>query len=458
MSSRSRQLFVNGPKSEPRDSTSRREFLAAGVLAAGLALTARSARAASASAGPEAKPQASSKSLRILILGGTGFLGPALLDAARARGHTVTLFNRGKTEKRKPHQFDDVEKLYGNRDPKLRADDADSDSPQGLSSLEGRSWDAAIDTSGYVPRVVKASAEALRERIKHYTFISTISVYASNATANQNESAAIAQIDDPSVESMGAQQQNYGPLKALCELAAEAAMPGRVLNIRPGFIVGPNDPTDRFTYWPVRAAGPAGYASDMLVPGDGSEPVQFIDVRDLAEWIIRSIESNTTGTFNATGPSTPTSFKSVIAACLAAAEASGAKAARPIFVPWEVLEKQHVSIGGDLPIWIPPIGEYAGFHQRDCSKAIKTGLTFRPTVDTCKALLAWWPIELQRRITVTAQMMNDAKNAGKPAPNMPDPNTMRVGMAPEREAEVLAAWSAAQSAPKSAPTPTPTSP
>lgn len=414
----------------------------AGGLASGLAAGGGRALAALGSglgepgADPKAGGEAAGKGggLKILILGGTGFLGPAVLDSARARGHTVTLFNRGRTEKRKPGQFEDVEKLYGNRDPNLTADEKDPESPKGLKALEGRAWDAVVDTSGYVPRVVKASAELLGPKVKHYTFISTISVYAKNDTPGADESAEVGTMADPTIETMGAQSENYGPLKALCEQAAEAAMPGRVLNIRPGFIVGPNDPTDRFTYWPVRATK----GGKMLCPGDGTDPVQFIDVRDLAEFIIRGIEKNTTGVFNVTGPKESLPFKEVVGACL---RASGLDTT-PTWVPIDFLQDQGVALGAELPIFIPPRGEVAGFHTRSVAKAVAAGLTFRTADDTCRAILAWWPKELERRKTVTAQMMDEAAKAGKPAPKMADPDKLRAGMTREREREIVAAWEA----------------
>jgi 2'-hydroxyisoflavone reductase len=425
---------------------SRRDILTAGLIAAagGMSVLAASARGAIAhrpSAEPESpKPAAKGGGKSILILGGTGFVGPALLDAARARGHSVTLFNRGKTEKRKPGQFQDVEKLYGNRDPNLRADEADANSVKGLSALEGKKWDAVVDTSGYVPRIVKASAELLAGNVGHYVFISTISVYAENDKPNQDESAELGKLEDESVEDMGAMQQNYGPLKALCEKAAEAAMPGRVLNIRPGFIVGPNDPTDRFTYWPVRASKPDGYGEEMLAPGDGSEPVQFIDVRDLAEWIVLCIEKKTTGVYNATGPERTLTFDEVIRASVKASN----QQCKPVWVPTKFLQEMMVGIGSELPIWIPPIESYAGFHSRNCTKAIELGLKFRTPLETCRAILDWWPKELERRISVTKQMQDDAAKSGKPAPQMGDPKVLRAGMKPTREAAVILAWNQKQ--------------
>lgn len=425
----------------------RRDFLettlASGVAVAGVAGLAGSAvGAASVFTGrgdePSRKPEkpAAKGGKKILILGGTGFLGPAILDAAKAAGHSVTLFNRGKTEKKKLGAFDNEDKIYGNRDPKLRADDADPNSPMGLSALEGRSWDAVVDTSGYFPRIVKASAEMLASKVGLYVFISTISVYQDNNTPDADESAKLGVMEDPTVESMGGQQQNYGPLKALCEQAAEAAMPGRVLTIRPGYIVGPNDPTDRFTYWPVRATK----GGTMLAPGSPTDPVMIIDVRDLGEWIVRCIEKKTTGIYNATGPAGGMPWKAALDACVVAGNA-GTKLE---WVPTEFLGANGVGPGGDCPIWIPPVGEYAGFHQRNIDKAIAAGLTFRPVLETCKALVEWWPKEVDRRTRVGKQMVDDAIKAGKEPPQLPHPEKLRAGMDRAKEEEVLAKWAASK--------------
>src|SRR5688572_29497367 len=197
--------------------------------------------------------------MRLLVLGGTKFLGRAVVEAAVARGHEPTLFHRGLTN---PGLFPDLEHLRGDRDG-------------GLAALQGRTWDAVIDPSGYVPRIVRASAELLADAVEHYTFISSISVYPSFPTPGMDESSPVGTLEDPTVEDVPA---HYGPLKALCEQAAEAAMPGRVFHVRAGLIVGPNDPSDRFTYWPVRVAK----GGDVLAPGSPERPVQIIDVRDLA--------------------------------------------------------------------------------------------------------------------------------------------------------------------------------
>lgn len=298
----------------------------------------------------------------ILILGGTGFLGPHVVDAALERGHTVTLFNRGKT---KPHLFPGIEKLHGDRDGDLK-------------SLEGRSWDAVVDTSGYVPRVVRASAELLAPRIKQYLFISSISVYARNDVVNEDETAAVAQLADPKSEDV---QKDYGALKAACEAAAEAAMPGKVTNLRPGLIVGPLDPTGRFTHWMSRLAE----GGEVLAPGDGKTLIQWIDARDLAAFIVRTIEDRAVGVFNALGPKQAPTMREVLETCNAAA---GNKA-RLTWVDAAFLEAQKVTPWGDLPMWIPPEGEYAGFGTTSNAKAVAAGLDFRPLASTAADTLAW---------------------------------------------------------------------
>lgn len=386
----------------------RRDFLtttAAGAVAMGV-----SPYAAYALMGRTTKP------LRILILGGTGFLGPHCVAACLARGHSLTLFNRGKTETRTGHTFADhpeIERRYGNRDPeKLRLGDqpAGPDNPMGLSSLEGGEWDAVIDTSGYWPRVVGASASLLGPRVKQYLFISTVSVYAGNAEPGADTTAELATMDDPTVEDFGPGYANYGPGKSLCEQAAEAAMPGRVTVHRPGLIVGPGDNSGRFTYWPVRVAR----GGEVLAPGMPGDPIQLIDVRDLAVWIVHCLERNVTGVYDAIGPMAPElTMGGVLEACK---ETSGSDAT----LTWcddEFLESQGVSPWGHMPVWFSPRGESAGFHQRDVSKSIAAGLVLSPIARTAKDTLEWYD-----------GLAEDSryKQVG--------------GIKPEREAEVLTAW------------------
>jgi 2'-hydroxyisoflavone reductase len=331
--------------------------------------------------------------LDILILGGTGFLGPAVVEAALPRGHTLTLFNRGKTN---PNLFPEVEKLQGDRDGKLDA-------------LKGRRWDAVVDTSGYVPRIVKMSAELLAPATRHYVFISTISVYAGFEKPNADEDAPLATLPDPTSEDV---PQFYGALKALCEKAAEAAMPGRVASIRPGLIVGPRDPTGRFTYWPVRVAR----GGEILAPGSGADPVQLIDVRDLAGWIVEVIEKKVVGTYNALGPAERLEMAGMLKGV-----AEGVGNPNPTFtwVPAEFLEQQKVAPWQDMPVWIPAAGDMAGAGTTSNARAVGKGLRFRPVSDTARATLDWVNgLDAGTRAQVTS----------------------RAGLEPGREAEVLTAW------------------
>jgi 2'-hydroxyisoflavone reductase len=331
------------------------------------------------------------RKLRILILGGTVFLGPAVVKHALARGHQITLFNRGKS---RPHMFEDLEQLRGDRNGDLE-------------SLKGRDWDVVLDTSANVPRLVRDSATLLAPRIQHYIYISSVSVYASNAEPNIDEDAPVGTLEDPTVEQItGA---TYGPLKALCEKAAEEIMPGRVTNIRPGLIVGPLDPTDRFTYWPVRI----DRGGEVLTPGTGDDPVQIIDVDDLGRWIVHVAEKRIFGVFNALGPDGGMPMRRMLEACQKVSDNDS----QLVWVNHKFLEEQGVSAWSHMPAWVPPVGDYAGFGRRSCTRAMKAGLTFRPIEDTCRDTLAWFKTLPEER-----------------------QQNLRAGLKPEREQEVLAAW------------------
>lgn len=330
--------------------------------------------------------------LKILVLGGTGFLGPHLVEAMQKRGHTPTLFNRGKT---RPTLFPDVEKLRGDRDG-------------GLAVLEGRRWDAVIDTSGYVPRIVRASAELLAPNVRQYVFVSSISVYTETTSPGVDESHKVATMPDPTSEVV---MEFYGALKALCEQAAEAALPGRTTVIRPGLIVGPGDPTDRFSYWPVRVA----QGGEVLAPGEPSDPVQVIDVRDLADFILTTLERGHVGVHNVNGPAEPLGIGALLDACK---RVSGSDA-RFTWADNAFLEAQQIAAWSDMPVWVPPIGDGVGLTTTVSARAIARGLTYRPLDDTIKATLDWWatlPPERQSKL--------------------------RAGITREREAAVLAAWHA----------------
>ncbi|MCK4874153.1 MAG: NAD-dependent epimerase/dehydratase family protein [Phycisphaerales bacterium] len=329
--------------------------------------------------------------MKLLILGGTIFVGRHLVKMAVARGHDLTLFNRGEHN---PGLFPDVETIHGDRDG-------------GLDALRDGCWDAVIDTCGYVPRIARASAELLADRTAHYTFISSISVYADASIRRMDESAPVGVLDDPTVEEITG--ETYGPLKALCEQAVERALPGRSLVVRPGLIVGRHDPSDRFTYWPVRVAR----GGDVLVPPDLDMPVQFIHARDLADWIIRSIETNVTGVFNAVGPALPMTLGAFLEYCRSATESD----ARFIPVSEAFMTEHGVEYWSDLPMCVPP-GDM-GMNDADCGKAIEARLALNPTTWIIRDTLAW------RRETL----------ADRP---------LTTGLTGEREAELLDAWNAAR--------------
>ena len=313
----------------------------------------------------DAREQPETPSLKILILGGTGFIGPWEVEAAVARGHEVTLFNRGKS---KPDMFPDLERLKGDRDP---------DKDEGLSALVGREFDVVIDNSGYYPRHVKASAELLAPHVKHYIYVSSISAYGQTDVEGQDETAPVAVMDDPTVEDMGEGYVNYGPLKALCESAAEDAMPGRVAVVRPGYIVGPGDHTHRFTYWPLRVR----QGGHVAVPGAPDDPIQIIDVRDLTEWIIHLAEESITGVFNGSGPERRLTMGEVVET---AKRVTGSDAE----FTWlgTGFSESHPDVY--FPIWTPYEGEYRGFHTFSNARSMKAGLTFRPLSETIVDLLA----------------------------------------------------------------------
>ena len=259
--------------------------------------------------------------MRLLLLGGPKFLGRAVIDVALERGHELTLFNRGTTN---ADVHPELERITGDRDG-------------GLDGLRGREWEAVVDTSGYLPRVVGAGTELLAGSVGHYVFVSTISVYASFADV-VDEGAPLAALTEPGSEDIGA---HYGALKALCEEAVEAAFTDRATLVRAGLIVGPHDPTGRFTYWPHRLAR----GGDVLVPGPAWRPVQIIDVRDLADWIVRAAEERLAGPFNATGPTT-------MGAVFDAARRVTGSTSRGVEVDDAFLADQGVGEWMELPLWV----------------------------------------------------------------------------------------------------------
>jgi len=306
--------------------------------------------------------------MKILVLGGTGFLGPHIVEAALARKHTPTLFNRGRTN---PQLFPDLEKLHGDRDPQKG---------EGLKALQGRQWDAAIDTSGYVPRIAKASAELLAQNVKQYVFISTVSVYSDFSKPGVDESSPVGALENPKTEQVTG--QTYGPLKALCEQAVETAMPGKTTTIRPGLIVGPGDPTDRFTYWPARV----DYGGEVLAPGNPDSPVQYIDARDLARFCIKVIEDGHVGIYNAMGPKSPLSMAAMLYGCKAVTTSD----ARFTWVSQDFLIEQHAAPWTELPLWLPDGSEMSGLSRVSNAKCVAVGLQFSPFADTARDTLAWF--------------------------------------------------------------------
>jgi 2'-hydroxyisoflavone reductase len=299
--------------------------------------------------------------MKLLVLGGTKFLGRHLVEAAFAAGHEVTTFTRGTTN---AGLWPGAEMLTGDRDG-------------ALNMLRDRQWDAVVDTSGYFPRVVRQSAELLRDAVERYVFVSTISVYADFAQP-VSESTPVAELDDPALES--SEPDHYGALKALCEHVVEEIYAERATIVRPGLIVGPFDPTDRFTYWPRRLAE----GGDVLAPGDPDAPVQFVDARDLAGWLLLLAERGPAGTFNATGPAEPLTMR---AALEWIRDAVGGDA-RLVWTDDETLLTAEVGPWMELPLWLPG-EEYAGLLEADISRALAAGLTFRPLEETARDTLAW---------------------------------------------------------------------
>jgi 2'-hydroxyisoflavone reductase len=298
--------------------------------------------------------------MELLLIGGPRFLGRALIDAALAAGHKVTMFNRGRTN---PGAYPRVERLIGDRDG-------------GLEALRGRQWDAVVDTSGYFPRVVRQSAELLKEAVGRHVFISTISVYAEPLGPDADEAASVATLADESVEEITG--ETYGGLKVLCERAVQEVYGDKALIIRPGLIVGPHDPSNRFTYWVTRTAA----GGRVLAPDDRGAPVQVIDVRDLAEWIVRMLEKGASGVYNATGPGTLLTLGETLEACREATRSD----ADFVWVAPQFLLDQGVAPWMEIPLWVA--GDDA-LNQVSIDRALAQGLTFRPLGATIADTLAW---------------------------------------------------------------------
>lgn len=355
---------------------------------------------------PSARTSATSstRKRRILVLGGTSFIGPPIVETALARGHEVTLFNRGRTNN---HLFPDLEKIRGDRN-----------NPDDVAKLSGRDWDLVIDNCGYFPDQVEASAKAVADRAGQYIFVSSLSVFPMTR-GEHDETSPTATITDEqcetAIETRRITGQNYGPLKARCEAAAEAAMPGRATTVRPGLIVGPGDPTQRFTYWPARVAR----GGEVLAPGDGTSTTQFVDVRDLGDWIVDLGDHKTMGVFNAVGFDGLVTLAELLHGCKIVIGSD----CTFTWVDEDFLQENGVNAfmgSNSLPLWIP--GGRSHFVNE---RARKAGLTFRPIGDTIRDTIAWFR-------------------------EQPERPWNRAGMSAEAEAKVLAAWHAREK-PKSAP-------
>lgn len=335
-----------------------------------------------------ASAAAASKPLRVLIFGGTGFIGPHFVETLRAHGHKLTLFNRGK---RNPKLFPDVETLLGDRNGQVDA-------------IKGRDWDVVIDDSGYTLKQVKLTTDLLKGHVQHYIFVSSISAYADLTPPGIDEDYKLATVDDPNIEEIT--DRTYGGLKALCEKTVEQAFGKNSAIIRPTYIVGPGDHTDRFTYWPVRAAR----GGTMLAPGTATDPIQFIDVRDLAEFMRLCVENRISGSYNACNPPGAVTIGDLLET---SKRISGANT-KIVWAPTEFLDKNKALEGNEIPIWAPTEGELAGATLVSSARAVAKGLRFRTLETTVRDTLAWHakrPTEQQQKL--------------------------RAGFTPEREAELL---------------------
>lgn len=378
--------------------TTRRDLIKLGSLA-GLGGLAATTAAAPASVARAAQP------LRILILGGTGFTGPHQVRYALARGHRITVFNRGKRKNDFPAA---VEQLTGDRDT------------GDLEALRGREWDVCIDNPTSVPAWVRDAGKVLAGKVGQYIFISTISVYADTSKPGMDEDTATATYEgkDAMAETMAGLRANmalYGPLKALSEREAEKQFPGKATIIRPGLIVGPGDPTYRFSYWVDRLAR----GGEVLAPGDGDDPVQVIDVRDLASWLVRLGESDRGGAFDAVGPPTTTTMGELLGAVMAGVGHLAEAPARLTWVPAEFLETHDVAPWADLPAWLPRHDPAAALVRIDPTSSVRAGLDLRLLAGTAEDTLRWWLAQ------------PEAERAAMRA---------RAGLAADREAAVLDAW------------------
>jgi 2'-hydroxyisoflavone reductase len=322
--------------------------------------------------------------MKILVIGGTRFVGRTLVENAAEQGHDLTLFNRGKSN---PDLFPDVERITGDRD-------------NDLELLKGRKWDIVVDTCGYVPRVVRKSAEMLKDAVDRYVFISTLNVYAGFSKPGIDEKSPLGKIGDETVEEVTG--ETYGPLKVLCEHVIRQVYPDSSILLRCGLIVGPYDPTDRFTYWPVRVQR----GGEILCPSPQNMQVQFIDARDLAEFILHLSESRSAGVYNTTGPLEKLCMQEFLGICSAQTDSK----ASMTWVSEEFITGNEV---GHIPMWTPT--DWRGIFEVNCTKATGAGLKFRRLTETIRDTLSWHATR-------------------------PTDYEMKVGLKPEKEKELLAKW------------------
>jgi 2'-hydroxyisoflavone reductase len=366
----------------------RREIIRAGLVGGAIAASGTIPGIAGVSIAGAAETQARNP-LRILMLGGTGYIGPHMVSEFLRRGHQVSLFNRGRTNE---DLFPDLETLLGDRDG-------------GLDVLKGKKWDAVVDNSGYVPRHVADSARLLASAVSHYLYISTISVYASFAVANEEDSP-LATMPDESIEEVT--NETYGPLKTLCESRARAEIgDDRLTILRPTYICGPGDRTDRYTYWPVRTMR----GGEMLWPGAPDNPIQIIDVRDLANFVVDCIEKKITGVYNTVTPVGSYTIGDLMNDSVAV---TGAEMT-PVWVSNKFIVDHEFE--DSIPIWSSPEGETRNVASVSGERAFARGLTARPPKETCRDVVSWWN-------TLPAERQQG----------------MRAGLAAERETQLIAEW------------------
>jgi 2'-hydroxyisoflavone reductase len=369
---------------------SRRQFIRAGLIGSAAMAGGVIPGVTSASGSKEAVPKPG-RPLRILVLGGTGYIGPHMVSEFLRRGHQVSLFNRGRTNQ---GLFPDLDTLIGDRDG-------------GLDVLKGRQWDAVVDNSGYVPRHVRDSARLLAPAVSRYVYISTISVYESFAVAN-NEDSPLGRMPDESVEEVTG--ETYGPMKALCEQRALAEIGSdRLTVLRPTYICGPGDTTDRFSYWPIRTMR----GGEMLWPGSPADPIQIIDVRDLANFVVDCVEKNTSGTYNTVTPVASYTMGNLMNDSVAVTSAD----MTPVWVDGEFIAAHELPDGQSIPIWDSPVGANKNVASVSGTRAAAAGLQTRPPRETCRDIVSWWKSLPEKR-----------------------QQSMRAGLAADAETRLIAEW------------------